>query len=492
MRRNSTASNWRVDARIVLALAFAALIAVGYFLLVSALAYRIGFPLDDAWIHLVYARNFAEHGEWAFRLGEHSAGSTAPLWTALLAIGYLLRLAPYAWTYFLGWVVLTAMAVIAENVARRLVASYQPRLPWVGLFFVFAWHLTWAATSGMETLLHGLIALAVLAALMMNTRRYVALGLLVGLSVWVRPDGLTLLGPVLFTAFLQNDSWASRGRAFLDTFFGFAALFLPYLIFNLALSGTPMPNTFYAKQAEYEAYWLAKPLTERLTDYILPIIASPFVILIPGFFLWVYKIIRERNWGAVAGLIWFLGYVGIYFMRLPAYQHGRYIIPALPVLYLWGLLGMIEYLVSPNANKRISFAWKTLAIVLCLAFQVIGARQNAQDVYWVESEMVETAKWVAENIHPAALVAAHDIGALGYFIGNPILDMAGLISPEIVPFIRDEDRLAEYLRVNSAEYLIVFPGWYPRLVSGLESIFTAGFDPAPVQAGEHMQVYRWR
>jgi hypothetical protein len=35
------------------------------------------------------------------------------------------------------------------------------------------------------------------------------------------------------------------------------------------------------------------------------------------------------------------------------------------------------------------------------------------DVAVIESEMVNTAKWVAESTEPDALVAAHDIGALG-------------------------------------------------------------------------------
>ena len=92
MRRSSTALNWRIDSWLVLAIA--ALIAVLFYLMVSALIFRIGFPLDDSWIHLTYARNFAEHGEWAFRLGERSAGSTSPLWTVLLSIGFLLGSRP--------------------------------------------------------------------------------------------------------------------------------------------------------------------------------------------------------------------------------------------------------------------------------------------------------------------------------------------------------------------------------------------------------------
>jgi len=488
MARVSTESKSRVDWRIIIAVA--ALIAVGFYLLMSALIFRVGFPLDDTWIHLTYARNFAEHGEWAFRLGESSAGSTSPLWTFLLSIGYLLKLAPYTWTFFLGWVVLTVLAIHAENTAKQLVESYKPRIPWVGIFFALAWHLTWSAVSGMETLLHGLVVFAILAALIRGSRRYLTLGLLAGLSIWVRPDGLTLLGPILFTAMLAENSWPSRGKAILKTIFGFGALFLPYLLFNLVLSGNPMPNTFYAKQAEYEVVWLSKTLTERFTDYLFPIIASPFIALIPGVLSWTIKIIRTRNWGALAGIIWFFGYVAIYFMRLPAYQHGRYIVPALPVLYFWGMLGLLGFVTSVNAHKRIVFLWQSLIGILCIAFSLIAARQNAYDVYWIESQMVATAKWVQQNVPPNALLAVHDIGALGYYVPNPIIDLAGLITPDVVPFIRDEARLAQYLDETSSDYLIVFRSDYPNLTALRTPVFVSGQEPGPVEFDNDMRVYR--
>ena len=490
MARVSTVSNRRVSSRLVIAIV--ALIAVGYYLLVSASIFRIGFPLDDAWIHLTYARNLAQHGEWAFRLGERSAGSTSPLWTVLLSIGFLLHLAPYVWTFFLGWVVLSLLGIQAENIARRSIELYKPRLPWVGLFFVLAWHLTWSAVSGMETLLHGFLVLVVLGALLEGSRRYLTLGLLAGLSIWVRPDGLTLLGPILFTAFLTESSWSARGQAISKTLIGFGTLFFLYLLFNLALSGNPMPNTFYAKQAEYQMFWLTKPLLERITQYLWPILASPFIVLVPGMILWFIKIIHTKNWGAISGVIWLIGYIGIYFTRLPAYQHGRYIIPALPILYLWGMLGLVGFVTSPNANKRIVFLWQVLTGVLCLVFGFIAARQNAYDVYLIESEMVVTAQWVEQNVPPDALLAVHDIGALGYHVENPILDLAGLITPEVVPFIRDEDRLAEYFDSNSVDYLIVFMSEYPQLTSQRTPLFVAGLEDDPVGIENDMQVYKWR
>ena len=488
MKQNFTASNWRPESWVIIA--FIAIAVILFYLLVSALNFGLGFPLDDAWIHLTYARNLAEHGEWAFRLGERSAGSTSPLWTAMLSIGFLLNLGPYVWTYLLGWSVLTLLAVYGEKIARKLVPAYQSKIPWAGLFFVFAWHLTWSAVSGMETLLHGLIVLVVLGFLMSGSRRYLMLGLLTGLSVWVRPDGLTLLGPIFLVVLMSEKTWHLRGEAIWKTLIGFGSLVLPYVLFNLALSGNAMPNTFYAKQAEYGLFWHSKPVFERVSEYLWPILASPFLVLLPAAIRWLRKRIRDQHWGTIASLLWVLGYVAIYFASLPAYQHGRYIIPALPVVYLWGILGLLDYVLSVGSNKRVVFLWQVITLALCLAFTFVGARQNASDVAWIESEMVATARWVDQNVPSDARLAVHDIGALGFYVQNPIVDMAGLITPEVVPFIREEDRLEAYLDSNSVAYLIAFPSFYPELTAGRDLVYRAGSELS--ELGENMGVYRWK
>jgi hypothetical protein len=229
-----------------------------------------------------------------------------------------------------------------------------------------------------------------------------------------------------------------------------------------------------------------------MSDYLWPILASPFLGLVPGAFLWLAKGIRAQNWGVLASLIWVVGYITIYFVSLPAYQHGRYIIPALPLLYLWGVLGLLEFILSPTANKQIAFVWQVLTMALCLAFTWIGAQQTANDVHWVESEMVATAKWVNQNIPSTARLAVHDIGALGFYVQNPVVDMAGLITPNVVPFIRDEARLSQYLDANSVDYLITFPSFYPWLTSQHELVFEAGLGFPPGSLGESMGVYRWK
>jgi hypothetical protein len=106
--------------------------------------------------------------------------------------------------------------------------------------------------------------------------------------------------------------------------------------------------------------------------------------------------------------------------------------------------------------------------------------------------MVETARWISINTAPGDLIAAHDIGAMGYFGQRRLVDLAGLVSPEVIPFLRDEARLAEYLDQLGVAYLVTFPGWYDKLDAGKEIIFTPQAPFAPVSGGEHMAVYRWK
>jgi hypothetical protein len=106
--------------------------------------------------------------------------------------------------------------------------------------------------------------------------------------------------------------------------------------------------------------------------------------------------------------------------------------------------------------------------------------------------MVATAHWLAEHTGPNDLLAVHDIGAVGYFARRPLLDLAGLITPEVIPIIRDEAALLEFIKSRRAEYLVTFPSWYPELADrpDLHLIYITGAPWAPQAGGDNMAVYR--
>jgi hypothetical protein len=60
-----------------------------------------------------------------------------------------------------------------------------------------------------------------------------------------------------------------------------------------------------------------------------------------------------------------------------------------------------------------------------------------------------------------------------------------LISPEVIPFIRDEARLGEWLQTKGAHYFVTFPGWYPQLATRWPPVFAGNSAFSP----EHMTVY---
>jgi hypothetical protein len=482
----------RIAARPALVFMAAAAISVLAYLGVSAAGGYVGFPLDDAWIHQTYARNLATRGEFAFIPGQLSAGSTSPLWTTLLAVGYLMHIDYHVWTYALGACLLALNAWLVYCLVLRLWPQAVTAALGAGLLVTVEWHLVWSAASGMETLLFSACALLVF---VLDWPSHAGLcGLMAGLAVLTRPDGLSLL------PFLAARAWVSGHRSWrpaLLASLAFGLLFIPYLLFNARLSGSPWPNTFYAKQAEYAVLRAAPFLTRLWSVGALPFVGAS-VLLLPAILIAAWRAARCRQWELLVALGWVMALVSAYALRLPVtYQHGRYVIPVIPVLVAIGAGGLTQA-AQPRSTQLLvrvtSRSWLAALTVLGAGFWLQGAWAYRTDVQIIETEMVVTARWVAGHTDPDSLVAAHDIGALGYFGGRRVLDMAGLVSPQVIPFIRDENGLRSWLDANDTDYLVTFPGWYPSLTGSLDGqrVFVTGAPYSPAQGGENMTVYRWR
>ena len=52
--------------------------------------------------------------------------------------------------------------------------------------------------------------------------------------------------------------------------------------------------------------------------------------------------------GVLAAAIWFVGFLALYAWILPVtYQHGRYVMPAMPIFFLLALAGMLDFCLKP-------------------------------------------------------------------------------------------------------------------------------------------------
>ena len=475
-------------------LLLAAIVAVGIYLLYSYLFYRIGFPLDDAWIHQTFARNLIQIGQWAYTPGQPTSGTTSPFWTVILSIGYLFKVGPYIWTFLANTLILFTLGFVGENLARNLLPSYSFSFPFIGVFLIFEWHFVWAAASGMETVLFTLIGIVSFWVGLSDKKwRWFFGGCLVGIAIWVRPEGLTLLGVLIWFLIYSP----SEERRFLTNlgyiFLGVIILTIPYVLLNLSLSGTVFPNTFMAKQTEYAILLHENIFVRYWNLFVLPF-SGVGIILLPGFVFQIIQFIRQKKWGNLGIVLWFLGFILIYAIRLPmTYQNGRYIIPTMAIPIIFGGVGVFQLLERIRSTKFgfvLEKSWRWSIYIVLAVFFLAGARTYAFDVAIIETEMVETSKWIATNTPPDSLIAAHDIGALGFFGKRPILDLAGLVSPEVIPLMRNENLLETYIHEKGASFLMTFPDWYPELVQGKVSIYSGNGKYSPEAGGTNMHVYR--
>lgn len=476
-----------------------------------------GFPLDDSWIHQTYARNLALRGEWAFVPGVPSAASTSPLYTVLLAIGYRIGI-PYAlWTPLLGVLALTGIAALGARMAERLLPD-QRRAPAVtGAALLLCWHLIWAASSGMETALFSLLALLLLWLACVQSDRMAQrsagqvgadgalFGIAAALAALARPEGVLAAGLAGLALLVARGRQHPRVVVWwmITAALGFGLTIAPYLLLNLRLTGGLLPDTANAKFVQHA------PLTElpyltRFYKLAEAILAGGQILLVPGMvaLCWMKwkRTVRHEYLLTVLPLLWSVGLIALYAARLPAwYQHGRYVIPALPALVICGVVGMLWLLEQSSRRgkgllQRVGWRALMLSTVLLFGiFAVWGMEILRTDVMIIDSEMVAAARWIAENLPEDELLAIHDIGAVGYFAPRPLLDIAGLISPEIVNLLHDPEQIWAAMRERDARYLMAFddqiPGDDPA-DARLCEVFSSNAEITIRAGGSNMKVYR--
>ena len=219
-------------------LAAALVLGLGVFLIrEQQLAGVSGFPLDDSWIHLQFARNLAEGQGFAYNPGVPVSGSTAPLWTLLL--GALFRLVGSE--PLIAKVVGTAAALAAAWLAARLTLEWTAdhgAAAVAGMLTALAGPVLWGALSGMEvTLAAALVTGGLLAHV---TGRDLAAATLLALAVLARPESV-----LVFALVWAAGSWSPRRAAIFAL--ALAVIVGPWAAFNLATVGSLLPATAAAK-----------------------------------------------------------------------------------------------------------------------------------------------------------------------------------------------------------------------------------------------------
>jgi hypothetical protein len=253
---------------------------------------------------------------------------------------------------------------------------------------------------------------------------------------------------------------------------------LPYVALNVASARELLPSTYYAKAAFYALGSGGAAVTNYVEQVGVVLLASSPALLALVALSYSRRLLlrptrttsrqatraREPTFGDVlAPLLWLwpLTLVAAYAVHLPvAYQHARYQMPALPPLLALAAAGAAPLLL--DGGRRL-LALSGTAVLLATGLLSMGrsAQIYAENVRYIDDFQVATAQWLRTHTPARALVATHDVGAIGYFAQRPVLDMSGLIDPQVVPLLGDQAALEAYLARRHVGYVAMFVDWFP-------------------------------
>ena len=473
----------------------------------------LGLPLDDGWIHVRFAENLARGHGFSFNPGEPTSTTTSPLWTLLLGLIYRFSGERVFASIVTNYALLLLLCAAVYMLSRAYVSSRWFALSVAAVVAVTV-PLPWWLLSGMEPMLYAVLAITGMALHVRLRSDAGAKGLLptvvFALASLARPEMLVLF-PVAMTDRLMGLARDERGAALRRWGRGlavhvpvFAIIIAPFFLYNYRTTGYPLPTSYYSKlqwmgvlgalvnpEVSLSSALIIGPIRE-IWD-VLRAWASNNCLLIAGLPIGVVWLAarwhsgknKAGGFGSALVLLVILSqpviwaWVGGY--RPPAYQSQRYIANLNALYVMVAMLG--GWWVVERFPKNHRFPVRVTLLIAVLAVSLLrhpgAAKTYSLNVKNTNEMQVAIGRWLKENAAPDALIAVNDIGAIGLFSDLRVLDLQGLVTPEVLA-LRDMRRrldgsasaaLFEFITEHRPDYLVVFPQWYPGL-DGRRDLFT--------------------
>jgi len=383
-----------------------------------------GYAIDDTYIHLTYARNLATgHGLSFYPSDGPLYSCTSPAWTALLALAYRLGIGGLAAARFLsclaGALTIFLLYRLAESMLSREAAIFPPIL-----LALNPWWVRWSC-SGMETASAGLLVVTCLL-LHVRGREKTALALS-GLGIIVRPE-LAVLGLILLLS--------GKRKGWLQRIACFPFWLLPtvtWVILAWIYFGSPVPASALSKASSlpllsYLFSAFIRTAKALAMGDALPIAALIFLVVGAAAGRWVIPS-PGRRW--LPFLLLPLAILAVILTgRGPVLS--RYLLPAWSALLIVEVRGM--QLLAHRIGKKVLDTWKALPVtaagleVLVLVFVIIPhmtAMDSNLHVYR------NAALYMRDSLPPGAVVAVREVGVFGYLSEKKLIDLEGLVTPEV-------------------------------------------------------------
>ncbi|MCW3099703.1 MAG: hypothetical protein JWL77_5321 [Chthonomonadaceae bacterium] len=426
-------------------------------------AWHSRFTSEDFLITLRYAENLAHGQGLVFNPGEHVLGTTTPLYTLFLAavswlglpaalLGKLVNILADAGLCLLIYRLLRGLGEERAGLIAALCVAFCPlQIQW--------------SISGMETSLVSCCGMAVWVAF--AERRTLPAYVAAGLLFLLRWDGI-LVGAVLTLATLQRDR-----RLPYTGLLAFALILLPWLLFATRFYGNPIPVTAGAKsivygwRAAHDPHWLLRHFPS------LPKLIQRF-LLSPGYgvmtLLACAGLVRTKEAKYSVLLppaLWFaLYWLAFLFSRVLLFPW--YIVPPLAVYEV--AVGLGGAAVWGRSRHRQRFEMPRPVAILLIGVVGIACTLGTAIMTRREQEVEERVRiplalWLKTHSRPTDSVMLEPIGYIAYYSHRPVLDVVGLVSPQVLPFYRPQNEapFLEMARAFRPEWCVLRPGEIARI-----------------------------
>ncbi|KXK55920.1 MAG: hypothetical protein UZ05_CHB002000379 [Chlorobi bacterium OLB5] len=446
-----------------------------------------GAPLDDVWIHFRFAENFAHGYLYQYNPGEPTPGTTSPLWVIILSIPFLFSqnfIVPYA--LFISSVFFLLALIQLYKLCLKLGFEGIYSL-FITLITMFAGRLLWSSLSGMEITLFVLLSILIVSNHIkeISTGKVLVInGLLLGLAANTRPETYLFAGLYYLTTIylLRKNLKINLTKLFLSLLV-FAVLVLPYPVFSFVHTGGFLPNT-YEGQVGTVKYL---PNFTYITESAKIFIKDNFIVFIlwgisAGYFiLSVFKKKIENNFLLINLWIFLLPLVSA-FIASNWRHHGRYLIPLIPfinIIAIYILRKLHRYYEEKGYRRYTVFRKGTIAVILIASINsaVMFAGVLGWNVENINNQQGKIADWLNENLPGEKAFGMNDIGIITFKTKKYVVDMAGLVTPEVFKFqkMSYEDgtkELFRYLKSKGVNYIIIYPDWFWYIMSHYSGVFT--------------------
>lgn len=444
---------------------------------------------EDSYITFRYVENFVSGQGLVYNPGERVEGYSNFLWLMILALfrwlGFnIINVSKFLAVGANSLTIILSTIFLVSLLKSRFTIEELKKLPFLiflfpALLIFFNPMLHYNSDRGLETCFYAMLLLT--GTWLLSEERLLPASLVFSALALTRPEGFFYMGiATLFFFWLKlsviknqqikiknvrvnNERVISRARLknsvltdgiipVLKFILPFTVIFGAYLIWRRSYYGYWLPNTVYAKVSKWNFYY--NPSLGLLWQFVkswsflpgISVAGTIFLIVKEHDFFWRWRLLLVL--GMAGGVLLYTLAIG--YVLTDSFRH---YVPAVPplIVLLSVSIGYLSLSVRSPLALRLRLSLVVLLLGLnfytsdnldmprsrlhCRTLEFLTRRDFGERWRWYLAPSVwlgaEAGRWLNQNIPPTALLAADQMGQLGYYSRHRIIDLLGLMDTEI-------------------------------------------------------------